>query len=294
MTDIVKHTDMDEDIRMANALAQCGFYKDIRDAAAGVVKLRIAREFGLGLKGISDVHIVEGKPTLSYQAILGMVRSYTGPTGTDRYDFRYKRRDEECVEIEWIINGEVVGSSKCDTEDAKRMGLAGRQTWQKYPRQMSTARAVTEGVNAFVPEVIGGSIYTPDELGDESGDGRGGGTTTLQVASSGVTPSHPPLTLKAAEDEKMERMVEDAITTMDAAEETVDGELVDPHDGWVEAAKLFFSENKEKRAEYGKLLRIHGYLPEGKLTQAQLYDHLADVLGPRCNELDILMKELES
>ncbi len=35
------------------------------------------------------------------------------------------------------------------TEDAKRMGVASRGTWQKYPRQMRTARAVTEGVNAL-------------------------------------------------------------------------------------------------------------------------------------------------
>jgi hypothetical protein len=69
--ELVVHDSIDEDIRLANALAQSGFYKDIRDAAAGVVKLRIARELGLGLRGISDVHIVEGKPTLSYQAILG-------------------------------------------------------------------------------------------------------------------------------------------------------------------------------------------------------------------------------
>lgn len=42
-SELVKHDDIDSDIRLAKALAQSGFYKDIRDAAAGVVKLRIAR-----------------------------------------------------------------------------------------------------------------------------------------------------------------------------------------------------------------------------------------------------------
>lgn len=298
-SDLVVRNSIDEDIRLANALAQSGFYKDIRDAAAGVVKLRIARELGLGLRGISDVHIVEGKPTLSYQAILGMVRNYTGPHGTDRYSFKYLQRDEDRVEIEWTINGEVIGTSKCDTEDAKRMGLGGRGTWQKYPRQMRTARAVTEGVNAFMPEVIGGSIYTPEELGDESGfNGREGGTSPSQVASSDAAlPPSPTLTLKAAEpepqDEVAEAMIVEAITTMDAAEETLDGEVIDPTPGWVEAAKTYFATlPKEQKAEAGKLLKLHGYLPEGKLTQAQVYESLAETLGARCIELDAVLAEL--
>ena len=292
--DLVVRSDIDEDIRLANALAQSGFYKDIRDAAAGVVKLRIARELGLGLRGISDVHIVEGKPTLSYQAILGMVRNYTGPHGTDRYSFKYLQRDEERVEIEWTINGEVIGTSKCDTDDAKRMGLGGRGTWQKYPRQMRTARAVTEGVNAFMPEVIGGSIYTPEELGDESGfTGREGGSSPSQVASSDAAlPSSPTLTLKPVE-EKVEEMVVEAIATLDAAEETLDGEVIDPTNDWIEAAKAFFAAlSKEDKAEAGKLLKLHGYLPEGRLTQEKVYESLADTLGVRCFELDIVMREL--
>jgi hypothetical protein len=260
-TDLVTHNSIDDDIRLANALAQSGFYKDIKDAAAGVVKLRIAREFGLGLKGISDVHI-----------------------------------DEECVEIEWTINGEVIGTSKCDTDDAKRMGLAGRGTWQKYPRQMRTARAVTEGVNAFMPEVIGGSIYTPEELGDDSGiNGGEGGASPSKVASSGTILPSSTLTLKPAETEDavVEAMVVEAIKTMDAAEETVEGEVIDPTPGWVEAAKAFFASlAKEEKLEAGKLLKIHGYLPEGKLTQEQVYESLAETLGVRCAELDIVIKEL--
>ena len=299
--ELVVHDDIDSDIRLAKALAASGFYKDIRDAAAGVVKLRIARELGLGLKGISDVHIVEGKPTLSYQAILGMVRSYTGPHNTDRYSFRYLRRDEECVEIEWTINGEVIGVSKCDTEDAKRMGVASRGTWQKYPRQMRTARAVTEGVNAFMPEVIGGSIYTPDELGDSSGsssssvvtavDGGEGDDSTLLVASS-VAALPPSLTIKTP-DEKADEMVAEAVATMDAAEETLSGEVIDDSAAWVAAIKKHFSAlpAEQKKAAVA-LLRGAGYLPEEKITAAKMYELLADALGPRSIEFDVVLDEL--
>ena len=298
--ELVVHDDIDSDIRLAKALAQSGFYKDIRDAAAGVVKLRIARELGLGLKGISDVHIVEGKPTLSYQAILGMVRAYTGPHNTDRYSFRYLRRDEECVEIEWTINGEVIGVSKCDTEDAKRMGVASRGTWQKYPRQMRTARAVTEGVNAFMPEVIGGSIYTPDELGSGGGEDvvivadEGGGRDTLLVASSQAAPA-PSLTLKPAEstDERVDSMVAEAVETMDAAEETLDGEVIDQSADWIAAIKQHFSTlpPEQKKAAVA-MLRAGGYLPEDKMTAAKMYELLADLLGARSFEIDLILKDL--
>jgi hypothetical protein len=162
---------------------------------------------------------------------------------------------------------------------------------------MRTARAVTEGVNAFMPEVIGGSIYTPDELGDESGiNGREGGSTPSLVASSDAAlPPSPTLTLKAAEpeDEAAEAMIVEAITTMDAAEETLDGEVIDPTPEWIEAAKKFFASlSKDEKVEAGKLLKIHGYLPDGKLTQAEVYESLADTLGIRCLELDIVLAEL--
>lgn len=308
--ELVVHDDIDSDIRLAKALAQSGFYKDIRDAAAGVVKLRIARELGLGLKGISDVHIVEGKPTLSYQAILGMVRAYTGPHNTDRYSFRYIRRDEECVEIEWTINGEVIGVSKCDTEDAKRMGVASRGTWQKYPRQMRTARAVTEGVNAFMPEVIGGSIYTPDELSSGGGDDvvivadEGGGRDTLLVASSQAAPA-PSLTLKPvvsqdaheasvmSTDERVDDMIAEAVATMDAAEETLDGEVIDQSADWIAAIKKHFSSlPTEQKKAAANMLRSAGYLPEDKMTAAKMYEILADALGPRSFEIDIVLNEI--
>jgi hypothetical protein len=145
-----------------------------------------------------------------------------------------------------------------------------------------------------MPEVIGGSIYTPEELGDESGfTGREGGSSPSQVASSeAALPTSPTLTLKPVE-EKVEEMVVEAIATLDAAEETLDGEVIDPTNDWIEAAKAFFAAlSKEDKAEAGKLLKLHGYLPEGRLTQDKVYESLADTLGVRCFELDIVMREL--
>jgi hypothetical protein len=139
-------------------------YKDMKTAAQAAVKLAIATELGLGVVGMSTVHIVEGKPTLGYQAMLALVKR------SGRYNYRFLERTDESVVMAWFEDGEKVGESKCDTDDAKRMGLLGKGPWQKYPRQMRTARAASEGVNTFCPDVMGGAVYTPDELGAEVGE----------------------------------------------------------------------------------------------------------------------------
>jgi hypothetical protein len=112
------------------------------------------------------------------------------------------------------------------------------------------------------------------------------------VASSDA-PSPAPLTLKSA-DEKADDMVTEAIIALDAAEETLDGEVIDYTDTWIEMCKKFFTDNVEHKAEYAELLQNAGYLPPDKLTAKAVYATLAETLGPRCGELDLLMKELSA
>ena len=55
------------------------------------------------------------------------------------------------VEVSWGI------------EDARRAGLLKNPTWTQYPRQMLTARVISEGVRTVLPGVCVG-IYTPEEV----------------------------------------------------------------------------------------------------------------------------------
>lgn len=155
---------MDDVSRFSTAVAGSGMYKDMKTAQQAAVKLAIASELGLGVVGMSTVHIVEGKPTLGYQAMLALVKR------SGRYNYRFVERTDDSVVMAWFEDGEKVGESKCDTDDAKRMGLLGKGPWQKYPRQMRTARAASEGVNTYCPDVLGGAVYTPDEMGAEVGE----------------------------------------------------------------------------------------------------------------------------
>jgi hypothetical protein len=100
--------------------------------------------------------------------------------------------------------------------------------------------------------------------------------------------------LKAApEGEKVEQMVQDAISTLDAAEETLTGEVIDPVPGWIEACKAQFAGmGTEEKTTAVTLLREAGYLPEKKMTAKEMFAVLADTLGPRCTELDLVLGEL--
>jgi hypothetical protein len=148
-------------LELANLMAKSGFFADARDAAQAVVKILAGREMGFGpFQSMAGIFIVKGKPTLA--AILmaaAVLRS-------GRYDYKVLHLDDQKCEIEYFRDGKSVGISVFTMEDAKKAGLAGNDNWKKYPRNMLFARAMSNGVKWYCPDVFGGPVYTPDELGE--------------------------------------------------------------------------------------------------------------------------------
>src|SRR3990167_7021515 len=75
--------------------------------------------------------------------------------------------DNDVVSIEFFetLGGkrESIGVSTFTVADAK---AAGTQNLTKFPRNMLFARAISNGVRWFCPDVFSGSaVYTPEELG---------------------------------------------------------------------------------------------------------------------------------
>jgi len=65
------------------------------------------------------------------------------------------------------------GAATFTIEEAKTAGLAGKDNWKGYPSDMLFARALTRAQRRYAPDIWGGSVYTPEEVGadvDANGD----------------------------------------------------------------------------------------------------------------------------
>ena len=160
----------DEVERAANAMAKSGFFSDTKSAAQAVVKILAAREIGLGpFAGMTGVNIIQGKPAFGANIMAACVKK------SGRYNYRVTEMNDKACSIEFMerLDGKwtTSGESKFTIDDARK---AGTKNLDKFPRNMLFARAMSNGVRWYCPDVMNGSVvYTPEELGadvDEDGN----------------------------------------------------------------------------------------------------------------------------
>jgi len=163
-TDIVPTTQtgiihsMDDAMKAAQAMAASGFFQDARQAAQAVVKILAGQELGVGpFTSMTGVYIIQGRPALSANIMAAAVKR------SGRYNFRVIELTDTRCEIAFFENGQECGRSTFTADEARK---AGTKNMDKYPRNMLYARAISNGVRWFCPDVLGGSpVYTPEELG---------------------------------------------------------------------------------------------------------------------------------
>lgn len=148
----------------AAVFVESGMFKDVRDVSKAVVKIQAGQELGLPpFAAMRGFDIIEGKPAPNAGLTAALVRR------SGRYDYRVTRSDAVACEIEWLDGGRVVGVSSFTLDEAKAAGIAGKQVWRAYAADMLFARALTRGARRYCADVFLGSVYTPEELGDDSG-----------------------------------------------------------------------------------------------------------------------------
>jgi hypothetical protein len=142
---------------LGTILAKSGFFSDTRDAAQAIVKVLAGRELGFGpIASMTGVHIIKGRPALSANLMAAAVKR------TSKYNYRLIEHTDTACELAFFEDKQEVGRSRFTAEDAKK---AGTQNMDKFPRNMLFARAMSNGVKWFCPDIFGGPIYTPEELG---------------------------------------------------------------------------------------------------------------------------------
>jgi len=186
----------DEVERAAKAMAGSGFFADTRQASQAIVKILAAREIGLGpFAGMTGVNIIQGKPAFGANIMAACVKK------SGRYNYRVTEMTEKACSIEFMerLGGKwiAVGISTFTIEDARK---AGTKNLDKFPRNMLFARAMSNGVKWFCPDVMNGStVYTPEELGaDVDEDGN---IVSIQFVSEPEQDNEPELQVQTQEPE---------------------------------------------------------------------------------------------
>jgi len=170
MTDLVPYSDnvlstYDEVEKAARAMAGSGFFSDTHQASQAVVKILAAKEIGFGpFAGMTGINIIQGKPAFGANIMAAAVKR------SGRYNYIVREMTDNNCEILFMerLDGKWtnLGSSSFSLADAKK---AGTKNLDKFPRNMLFARALSNGVRWFTPDVMNGSIvYTPEELGAET------------------------------------------------------------------------------------------------------------------------------
>lgn len=152
--------------------------KHIQSPAQAMAIVYAGAEMGMApMQAIRSLYLVEGRVVIDATAQLAMAIRAGVTVDWQRSD------DKEAVLV--LRRGTGSYTSRWSMEMAARAGLAQRGTWQKHPDAMLRARAITSGIRAFCPDVLGGAAYAPGELEEDA------------PARVDVTPAPAPVVIEA-------------------------------------------------------------------------------------------------
>jgi hypothetical protein len=154
--EIQKHS-FTEIMSIGKAFAESGMFLDIKSAAQAMVKIQAGMELGIKpFAAMSGIHIISGKATIGAGLIASAIK------GSGKYDYRIVEQSDKVCSIQFYQGAEAIGISTFTIEEAKK---AGTKNMDKFPANMLFARAISNGVKWFTPDVFQGPVYVPEEMG---------------------------------------------------------------------------------------------------------------------------------
>ena len=151
---------------LAEQFVASGYFKDLKDVAQAVVKIKAGEELGLGpMASIKGIYINQRSGSPEYHA--GIISAIINRGG--KYNYTVLQQSGEICVLAWHEAGREVGQSEFTIGEAKKAGLVrSGGAWEHYPSDMLFARALTRGARRFAPDAfLGMPIYTVGETGDD-------------------------------------------------------------------------------------------------------------------------------
>lgn len=143
-------------ISIGETFYKSGMFADIKSAQQAVVKIMAGAEMGISpFQAMSGIHIIQGKPTIG----AGLMASRVKASG--KYNYKVSEMTDKICTIDFTEAGQPIGTSSFTIEDAKK---AGTKNLDKFPRNMLFARAMSNGVRWFCPDIYEGPVYVPEEM----------------------------------------------------------------------------------------------------------------------------------
>jgi hypothetical protein len=143
---------------MATAVAKSGLF-GIKTPDQAMALMLIAQAEGMHPAiAARDFHIIQGRPALKADAMLARFQTSGGKVDWKVYTDQevtgvFSHPQGGSVTLSWTI------------EQARSIGLAGKENWRNYPRAMLRARCISEGIRTVYPGCVVG-VYTPEEIQD--------------------------------------------------------------------------------------------------------------------------------
>ena len=143
-------------ISIGRMMYESGLFADIKSASQAVVKILAGQEVGVPpLASMTGIHVISGKTVVGAGLMASRVK------GSGKYDYLVTEHTDKVCSIEFKQGKNVLGISTFTIDDAKK---AGTKNLDKFPRNMLFARAMSNGVKWFTPDIYSMPVYVPEEM----------------------------------------------------------------------------------------------------------------------------------
>jgi hypothetical protein len=148
---------------LAKYMVAAKFFPNTESLSQAVVKILAGQEMGVTpVQAIKGIHIIKGNFQIAANLMASKVKS------SPRYDYDVKELSNEVAQIEFFElqpKRKSLGTETFTIADARK---AGTQNLDKFPKNMLFARALSNGVRFYCPDIFGQPVYVEGEIVDDS------------------------------------------------------------------------------------------------------------------------------